>query len=202
MTTPVSAPKIEGEPDVNAKAPVNIQMTSLPSWYRIPEINKETYLSVMKPLYDIIEGKKVSKSEPDPFAQQGWMLFHKMKSEEWEHEHKKIQIERAWTMAWGDFHHNLMGTFPGWKNYKKGHATGCDIGKEDDTCVGEVKNNTNTMNSSSKESVLAGFTTILHHFVLYYIRTKSLNLFTKFNEIVRSGGINFYKLIPPVFTKK
>jgi formylmethanofuran dehydrogenase subunit A len=47
-----------------------------------------------------------------------------------------------------------MGTFPGWENYKKGHITGCDIGKKDDTCVAEIKNNTNTMNSSSKESVL------------------------------------------------
>ena len=154
MTTPVSAPKIEAETDVKAKAPIKVEMTALPTWYKIPEINKETYLSLIKPLYDTIEGKKVSKSEPDPFAQQSWMLFHTMKEEEWEHGHKKIQIQRAWTMSWGDFHQNLMGTFPGWRNYKKGHTTGCDIGKEDETCVGEVKNNINTMNSSSKESVL------------------------------------------------
>lgn len=54
----------------------------------------------------------------------------------------------------GDFHQALMGIFPGWINYKRGHATGCDIGKEDNTCVVEIKNNTNTMNSSSKESNL------------------------------------------------
>lgn len=124
------------------------------SWYKIPEIDKTTYLSLIKPLYDILEGKKASKSEPDPFAQQGWMLFHNMNIEEWEHENKKIQIKRAWTMSWGDFHQALMGIFPGWINYKRGHATGCDIGKEDNTCVVEIKNNTNTMNSSSKESNL------------------------------------------------
>jgi hypothetical protein len=153
-TTPVSAPKIEAETDVKVEPSVKVEMTVLPSWYMISEINKETYLRLIKPLYDIIEGKKVSKSEPDSFAQQGWMHFHRMTREEWEREHKKIQIDRAWTMAWGDFHQNLMGAFPGWRNYKKGHATGCDIGKEDDTCVAELKNNKNTMNSSSKESVI------------------------------------------------
>jgi hypothetical protein len=129
-------------------------MSSLPTWYKIPEINKVSYLSLIKPLYHIIEGKKVSKSEPDPFAQQAWMSFHNLPVAGWEYEHKKIQSERAWTMSWGDFHQNLMGLFPGWTNYKRGHVTGCDIGKEDGTCVVEVKNNTNTMNSSSKESVL------------------------------------------------
>jgi hypothetical protein len=148
--TPVSAPKT----DVKVNPVVNVGMSIFPSWYKIREINKETYLRLVKPLYDIIEGKKLSKSEPDLFAQQGWMLFHNMKKEEWEHQHKKIQIERAWTMTWGTFHQNLMGSFPGWINYKKGHSTGCDIGNEDNNCVGEVKNNTNTMNSSSKESVL------------------------------------------------
>ena len=74
--------------------------------------------------------------------------------EEWEPEHKKIQIDRAWTMKFGIFHQSLMGLFPGWENYGKGHTTGCDIGKKDNTCIGEIKNNVNTMNSSSQESVL------------------------------------------------
>jgi len=124
------------------------------SWYKIPEINKDTYLSLIRPLYDIIEGKKISKSEPDLFAKQGWMNFHNINEEQWEYENKKIQIQRVWTMAWGDFHQNLMGSFPGWENYKRGHITGCDIGKEDNTCVAEIKNNTNTMNSDSKKSVM------------------------------------------------
>jgi hypothetical protein len=151
-TTPSTSSKIEA--GIGNEQVVKVEMSILPSWYKIPEINKEIYLLLVKPLYDIIEGKKLSKSEPDVFAQQAWMLFHNIKKEEWESEHMKIQIERAWTMAWGNFHQNLMGSFPGWKNYEKGHTTGCDIGKEDDTCVGEIKNNTNTMNSSSKESVL------------------------------------------------
>jgi hypothetical protein len=125
-----------------------------PNWYKILEIHPDTYLNLMKPLYDILEGKKISKSEPDPFSKQGWISFNKTTEEEWEESHKKIQIARAFSMTWGDFHQNLMGTFPGWIDYKKGHDTGCDIGKEDNTCVAEIKNNVNTMNSSSKESVL------------------------------------------------
>ena len=47
-----------------------------------------------------------------------------------------------------------MGSFDNWENYKKGHKSGCDIGKIDGSCIAEIKNNINTMNSSSKESVL------------------------------------------------
>jgi Eco47II restriction endonuclease len=154
IITQVSALKIEAETDVKVTPQVNVEMdVVLPPWYKIHEINKETYLMLIKPLYDIIEGKKESKSEPDLFAQQCLMSFHNMTKEEWDDKNKKNQIERAWTMAWGNFHQSLMGSFPDWINYKTGHETGCDIGRGDNTCVAEIKNNTNTMNSSSKESV-------------------------------------------------
>jgi len=153
---PVSEPIMKEKPIIPVSEPIMKEKPIIPvsSWYKIPEINKDTYLSLIRPLYDIIEGKKISKSEPDLFAKQGWMNFHNINEEQWEYENNKIQIQRAWTMAWGYFHQNLMGTFPGWENYKKGHITGCDIGKEDDTCVAEIKNNINTMNSDSKKSVM------------------------------------------------
>uniref|UniRef100_A0A6C0DZQ4 Restriction endonuclease n=1 Tax=viral metagenome TaxID=1070528 RepID=A0A6C0DZQ4_9ZZZZ len=124
------------------------------SWYKIPEIKIKVFITLIKPLYDIIEGKKIQKSEPDIFAQELWMALYNMTNEEWEKEHKKIQIERVWTMALGIFHQNIMGSFDNWENYKKGHKSGCDIGKIDGSCIAEIKNNINTMNSSSKESVL------------------------------------------------
>lgn len=123
-------------------------------WYKIPEISIETYLHNIKELYNIAEDKKKSKSEPDPFAQEGWIAYHEDTSDKWEEEIRRDQKKRAWTMAIGDFHQNLMGSFPGWENYKKGHKTRCDIGKNDNSCVAEIKNNVNTMNSSSKESVI------------------------------------------------
>jgi hypothetical protein len=152
-TTTVSEVKTDTETDVNAILPAKGEL-GYPPWYKIHEIPKETFLALVNPLYDILECKKISKSEPDPFAQEVWKSFHNMTSEDWENDHKKIRSERAWTMALGDFHQGLMGSFPGWTNHGRGHATGCDIGKEDNTCVAEVKNNTNTMNSGSKESVL------------------------------------------------
>lgn len=148
--TPISSTKV----DVKIEPQIKLDFIKFPEWYKIHEVNKNTFLELIRSLYDVIEGKKVSKSESDFFAQQTWLSFHNMTIEEWEREHKKIQLERAWTMAWGDFHQNLMGSFPGWINYKKGHATGCDIGNEDKQCIAEVKNNVNTMNSSSRESVL------------------------------------------------
>lgn len=129
-------------------------MNTNPSWYKIPEITVSTFIKLIKPLYDLLEGKKTSKSEPDMFAQQSRMNYNNKSYEEWETEHKRIQIDRAFTMEWGNFHQNLMGMFPGWQNLNKGHTTKCDIGKVDGSCYGEIKNNINTMNSSSKESVL------------------------------------------------
>lgn len=122
-------------------------------WYKIPEINYEMFLSLSKPLYEILEGKKSPKSEPDVFAKECLKSFKDQSEDDWKKYHRSIQIERTWTMEWGKFHQNLMGSFPGWNNYKQGHETGCDIGKEDGTCVAEIKNNTNTMNSDSLKSV-------------------------------------------------
>lgn len=125
------------------------------SWYKIPEVTPTNFLAAIKPLYDHLEGKKTSKSEPDPFAQQSFMNYNNQSQEEWEKQHKQIQMFRAYTMEWGNFHQNLMGSFPGWQNLKTGDVSKCDICTADKSCVGEIKNNINTMNSSSKESVLA-----------------------------------------------
>ncbi len=49
----------------------------------------------------------------------------------------------------GDFHQNLLGRVDGWVNLGRGHPTGMDLKKEDDTIWMELKNKYNTMNSSS-----------------------------------------------------
>jgi hypothetical protein len=123
-------------------------------WYKVPEISLEQFLLHVKPLYDILEGKKPSKSEPDPFAHDCYLAYYGQSQEQWEEDQKRWQAARAWSMAIGTFHQNIMGSCNGWVNYGKGHTTGCDIGKNDSTCVAEVKNNINTMNSDSRKSVL------------------------------------------------
>ena len=102
----------------------------------------------------VVECKRESNSKEDMFSKECWMSYHDQNTDQYNFRHRSIQQERAWTMKWGDFHQNLMGSFAGWINYKKGHVSGCDIGKEDGSCVVEIKNNENTMNSSSKSSVM------------------------------------------------
>jgi hypothetical protein len=125
-----------------------------PAWYTVPEIAPAVLYTLLEPIYNILEGRSTSKSAEDPFAKHSWMAFYGQTQASWEEELLRSQKKKAFTMAWGNFHQNLMGSFPGWANYGIGHPTGCDIGKQDETCVCEIKNNINTMNSSSKESVL------------------------------------------------
>lgn len=124
------------------------------AFYTIPEISKENYLKCIRPLYDILENKNKSKSQIDQFAKECWKSYYDETDEDWIMNNEKTQKERAWTMAWGNFHQNIMGSFSDWENYEIGHETGCDIGRKDGTCIAEIKNNTNTMNSSSKDSVI------------------------------------------------
>ncbi len=124
-------------------------------WYKIPEIPYKTFIELVKPMYDILENKKESKSEIDIFAKESLKSFSDSSEEDWVNEQLMIQKSRKWSMCWGEFHQSLMGSFEGWENYKTGHSSGCDIGKKDGSCIAEIKNNINTMNSSSKESVIA-----------------------------------------------
>ena len=48
-----------------------------------------------------------------------------------------------------DFHQNLLGRVDGWENLGRGHPTGMDLKKEDDSVWIELKNKYNTMNSAS-----------------------------------------------------
>ena len=126
---------------------------AIPGFYKIPEIPCDAFLTEIKRMYSVLEEKSKSTSEYNLFAQTIQESYYGQTTEEWSRLQEMIQRERAFRMALGEFHQNMMGSFPGWMNYKRGHSTGCDIGTVDETCVVEIKNNENTMNSSSKESV-------------------------------------------------
>jgi hypothetical protein len=126
----------------------------VPAWYTLPKISFLQFCTLAKPLYDVLEDTKTSKSEEDAVSKQCWMSYFSQSEAEWNAMNLRIQKQRAWTMAMGNFHQSLMGSFPGMVNYKTGHATGCDIGSADGTLVCEIKNNKNTMNSDSKKSVM------------------------------------------------
>jgi hypothetical protein len=125
-----------------------------PEWYKIHEISIDKYIECISGIYEILEDKNKPKSEDDVFASESWCSYYDIEASELEEQRKRIQKEKAFTMKWGDFHQKIMGSFNGWENYDKGHETGCDIGKLDGTCIAEIKNAKNTMNSSSQESVI------------------------------------------------
>jgi hypothetical protein len=108
---------------------------------------------LLMPIYKILNDTHVSHTQCDPFTKNCILSFNNLTDSEWVAYHKKIEKERAISMAIGNFHQCVMGSFDGWVNYKTGHVSGCDIGTVDDTCVVEIKNNTNTMNSDSKKNV-------------------------------------------------
>lgn len=127
-----------------------------PAWYKINDIIPvSTMILLLRPLYKILERTHVSRiREEDPFARRGWQAFHDLNDDEWHHYYRGIELEKAYTMEWGNLHQNLMGMIPGWETYKVGHPSGCDIGSIDGTIVAEVKNNIRTMNSDSKKKVM------------------------------------------------
>ena len=153
LATAASVPNLETETAVNILPLVQVDTSHLPSWYTIPEVHPLVLLKYIKTLYDILEGRNKSKSTLDPFAKDCWKRFYNSTEEEWQSQNKIVQKNRSWTMAWGTFHQNIMGSFPGWENYGRGHTTGCDIGKNDGSDVREIKNGKTSMNSGGKESV-------------------------------------------------
>ena len=48
----------------------------------------------------------------------------------------------------------MMGYFIGWENLEKGHSSGLDIRKKDNSIIIELKNKYNTCNSSSQKAIL------------------------------------------------
>lgn len=126
-----------------------------PTWYSSLRdiIDFKIYIEILKPIYDTLEGKHVSKSELDPFAKMIMMAGRGLTEEQWLDELRTVQIWKTLTMGCGNLHQKIMGACPGWQDLKQGHATKCDLMMEDGSAVAEIKNNVNTMNSDSKASV-------------------------------------------------
>jgi len=140
--------------DFNKHTAIINSLKVLPYWYKIPEYDINKFMSYIKSLYDIYENKKIYKSEIDLFGIEGSASFYEMTIDDIIKKREIEQKDRALAMARGLFHQNLMFGFNGWENFKSGHITGCDGGTKDGTIICEVKNNINTMNSSSLTSVI------------------------------------------------
>lgn len=133
--------------DLPAPLPIEVQRV-------FAIVPPQTIIGHLKPMYDVLEGKIVSKSEPDVFFKKSWIEYNKLTKEQYDAQMKLELQLRAHRMNLGKFHQNLMGSFPHWVNFMTGHPTKCDIGTVDGSCVAEIKNNVNTTNSTSKTGTL------------------------------------------------
>jgi hypothetical protein len=125
-----------------------------PEWYTLNPIPFMLFLQFIRLIYNVLEAKTNPESKEDEFAKEAWKAFHNLSDEESNTFHKEMLMYRAYTMAWGVFHQNLMSSFEGWTNCHTGHESKCDLVNNIKKWVAELKNNVNTMNSDSQNSVI------------------------------------------------
>lgn len=68
---------------------------------------------------------------------------------DWANVEMARQYDKTASNRIGNFHQNLLGHVDGWVNLGRGHPSGMDLKKEDDSIWIELKNKYNTTNSSS-----------------------------------------------------
>ena len=137
-------------------APKNVNtMSVLPSWYQIKEIKPADFVKCIKPIYTVLEGVHKSKSNEDVFLKSMLLGHNKLTEEQWGTAEKARLAHKALEGKMGDFHEELMGCFPGYKNLPQGHSSGCDVASIDDMLFMEVKNRDNTLNSGGGAHVVA-----------------------------------------------
>lgn len=123
-------------------------------WYRIPEIPFKDYVACLEKLYTVLEKKHKSKSKPDVFLKTINAAYSGITTDQWDIAEQQRLYEKALSMKLGDFHEELMGKFPNYKNLPIGHITGCDVSNANETILFEVKNRQNTMNADSGKQVV------------------------------------------------
>lgn len=110
----------------------------------------------LKPLFD--NSKKDNVGHLGRFQTNSVRSRCKMSAEEMNKFLKFLQFVKTDSMDWGNFHQSFIGSLPGWKNLRQGHATKLDVMHEKDKIIAELKNSDNTMNSDSKASVYVKLT--------------------------------------------
>lgn len=123
-------------------------------WYKIPEVEPADFVTCVKPMYRVLEGTHVSKSNEDTFLKAVICGYKKYTPEEWVKSERIRLAQKALEMKMGDFHEELMGKLPGWVTYPNGHKTGCDVGSTDGTHVLEIKNRDNTEKGTARKKVV------------------------------------------------
>lgn len=123
-------------------------------WYKIAPITLAQFKRCVRPIYQVLEVPVSRGGTEDVFLR---AVMNKTDAE-WNSILQAERAKKALQMKMGDFHEELAGCFPGYKNLKRGHSTGCDVAREDESEFQEWKNQDNTMNSSSQSAVFGKLT--------------------------------------------
>jgi len=123
-------------------------------WYRIPEIDPVDYAKCLRSLYNIHEGKHISKSEVDPFMKGMRIGLDNISESKWNEMEKDRLKTKSFEGAMGYFHQDIMGKFPGWETLPPADETECDVMKKDRKAIIESKNKSNTCNSGGNKDVI------------------------------------------------
>lgn len=141
------------------------EISSLPVWYKIPEIRPNDFITCVKGIYSVLEKTHKTntiRNGEDPFIKAVVTGFNNMNQDDWIKAESSRISQKVLEMKMGDFHEELMGKIPGYETYKNGHITGCDVGSVDGHEIYEVKNKNNTTKGSDGKHIIDTLTKLLH----------------------------------------
>jgi hypothetical protein len=132
-----------------------------PGDYRIPEIPIGKYFYSIKRLYELIEGEeKQYNTYDDIFAKHIFFSQTGANEDGWRIFYKEFKFQNGLYAKLGDFHEELAGKLPGYRNLPQGHWSGLDVIKDDRTEIYEFKNSTK-VTTETLTTVYQKFKTIL-----------------------------------------
>jgi hypothetical protein len=131
-------------------------MTTSPlQWFKIHgEVSPSHYAKAVKPLYDVLEERHVSKGKDDAFLKSVLSNYYHLSESEWRTIELARMKQKALEMKMGVFHEKMIGSLAGFETLKNGHESGCDVRKLDDSLYAEVKNRDNTIKGEDGKHVV------------------------------------------------
>jgi hypothetical protein len=99
------------------------------------------------------DDKKLQKNGIDPIKMIFDIQFNKINLKQWRLKESERQNDKAENNAIGNFHQELLGGVKGWTNLKKGHSSGLDLMKDDNTIFIEIKNKDIDLNANVEKNL-------------------------------------------------
>ncbi|MCF7845470.1 MAG: Eco47II family restriction endonuclease [Candidatus Pacebacteria bacterium] len=94
---------------------------------------------------------KLHKNVIDPFSALFHGVTHSISYQEWIEQEKTRQTQKTMQNAIGDFHQEILGAIPGWKDL--GVGGGLDVVNEEKKIIAELKNKFNTTKGNHKVKI-------------------------------------------------